>query len=99
MGDNAHKKASELCNALRKSGMYAEFDVVGRGLRAQMKYADKLKAKFSLVLGDDELSGGTGRLKNMDNGEQVDIPLDTDAFTQSFIAAKLDHEYKTAASK
>jgi len=99
MGDNAHKKASELCNALRKSGMYAEFDVVGRGLRAQMKYADKLKAKFSLVLGDDELSGGTGRLKNMDSGEQVDIPLDTDAFTQSFIAAKLDHEYKTAASK
>lgn len=99
MGDAAHKKAAQLCNALRKAGMYAEFDVVGRGLRAQMKYADKLGARFSMVLGDDELAGGIGRLKNMENGEQSDIPLDTESFTREFTAAKLDRDYKAAAGK
>ena len=90
MGDAAHKKASQLCNSLRKAGLYAEFDVVGRGLKAQMKYANKIGAKFSIVLGDDELANGVGRLKNMDSGEQTDIPLDTEAFTSEFGKAVLN---------
>ena len=93
MGDNAHKKAGELCLALRKAGMYAEFDVVGRGLKAQMKYANKLGARFSIVLGDDELAGGIGKLKAMDSGEQTDIPLDTERFVREFIAEKLKADF------
>ncbi len=93
MGDNAHKKAGELCLALRKAGMYAEFDVVGRGLKAQMKYANKLGARFSIVLGDDELAGGIGKLKAMDSGEQTDIPLDTESFVREFIAEKLKADF------
>ena len=93
MGDNAHKKAGELCLALRKAGMYAEFDVVGRGLKAQMKYANKLSARFSIVLGDDELAGGIGKLKAMDSGEQTDIPLDTESFVREFIAEKLKADF------
>ncbi len=93
MGDNAHKKAGELCLALRKAGMYAEFDVVGRGLKAQMKYANKLGARFSIVLGDDELAGGIGKLKAMDSGEQTDIPLDTESFVKEFIAEKLKADF------
>jgi histidyl-tRNA synthetase len=64
-----------------------------------MKYADKLGARFSMVLGDDELAGGIGRLKNMENGKQSDIPLDTESFTREFTAAKLDRDYKAAAGK
>jgi len=93
MGDNAHKEAGELCCALRKAGMYAEFDVVGRGLKAQMKYANKLGARFSIVLGDDELAGGIGKLKDMDSGEQTDIPLDVESFVKEFIAEKLKADF------
>ena len=93
MGEGAHKKASELTNALRKSGLYAEFDVVGRGLRAQMKYADKIGARFSVVLGDDEIANGTAKLKNMESGEQVEIPLDDERFVKEFTAAKLQADF------
>ena len=93
MGEGAHKKASELTNALRKSGLYAEFDVVGRGLRAQMKYADKIGARFSVVLGDDEIANGTAKLKNMESGEQVEIPLDDERFGKEFTAAKLQADF------
>ena len=99
MGEPAHRKASALTNALRRAGMYAAFDVVGRGLRAQMKYADKLGARFSLVLGDDELANGAAKLKDMSSGEQTDIPLDTESFVERFIAAKLDAEYKKTANQ
>ena len=94
MGDAAHKKAGYLCNILRKSGLYAEFDVVGRGLRAQMKYANKLGAAFSVVLGDDEIAEGTAKLKNMDSGEQTDIPLDGERFVKEFTAAKLAEDFR-----
>lgn len=93
MGEGAHAKASALCNALRKAGMYAEFDVVGRGLRAQMKYADKLGAQFSVVLGDDEIANGIAKLKNMESGEQVEISLDSEKFVKEFTAAKLTADF------
>ena len=93
MGEQAHKKASQLANTLRKSGMYAEFDVVGRGLRAQMKYADKLGARFSIVLGDDELEKSVGRLKNMQSGDQTEIPLDEESFAKEFIDEKLKADF------
>ena len=94
MGEDAHKKASALCNTLRKAGLYAEYDVVGRGLKAQMKYANKIGAKFSMVLGDDEIAAGTAKLKNMDSGEQTEIPLDEEKFVKEFTAAKLAEEFK-----
>ena len=84
MGDEARKKASSLALSLRRAGLYAEFDVVGRGLRAQMKYADKLNAKYSLVLGDNEISGNKAQLKNMADGSQTEIPLDAESFLSAF---------------
>ena len=94
MGEDAHKKAGELCNILRKAGMYAEFDVVGRGLRAQMKYANKIGARFSLVLGDDEIANGIAKLKNMDSGEESEIPLEEELFVKEFMAAKLAEDFR-----
>lgn len=92
MGDNAHLKASALTVALRTAGIKAEFDVVGRGLRAQMKYADKIGAAYSVVLGDNEIDEGSAKLKNMKTGEQTDIPLDADEFIREFAKIKIDDE-------
>ena len=75
MGETAAVKAFQLVNILRGEGYYAETDVMGRSLRAQMKYADKLGCKFSLVLGDDELAKGEGMLKDMETGETLPLPL------------------------
>lgn len=93
MGDRAHLKAASLATALRTAGIKAEFDVVGRGLRAQMKYADKLSAKYSVVLGDNEIDEGKANLKNMQSGEQKEISLDPDEFIKVFTAVKLSADF------
>ncbi len=99
MGEQAHLKASALTAALRTAGLKAEFDVVGRGLRAQMKYADKLGARYSVVLGDNEIEQNAAKLKNMKTGDQTDIPLSADGFIQSFTQIKLDDEFRSVADK
>lgn len=75
MGDKAALKATELANALRFDGFEIQTDVCGRGLKAQMKYADKIGAKFSLVLGDDELTSNSAFIKNMATGEKTEAAL------------------------
>ena len=75
MGENASVRAFQLVNLLRAEGYYGETDLMGRSLRAQMKYADKLGCRFSLVLGDNELETGEARLKDMETGESLPIPL------------------------
>jgi len=54
-----------------------------RGVKAQMKYADKLGAAFSVIIGDNELENGTAQLKNMKTGETIELPID-DSFTTRF---------------
>lgn len=94
MGDGAHRAASALAMALRTAGLYAEFDVVGRGLRAQMKYADKLGAQYSVVLGDNEIAEGKVQLKNMKTGEQSEIALEPDSFIADFTQIKLRDTFR-----
>lgn len=76
MGENALKKAISITKTLREEGYWVEYDVMGRGLKAQMKYADKIGAGFSMVLGDNEIETNCAKLKNMKTGEQVDISFD-----------------------
>ena len=83
MGDDAKVKAFELLKRVRECGLIAETDVVGRGLRAQMKYADKIGAKYSLVLGDNELAENKAKVKNMETGEQTEFALDN-SFAEKF---------------
>ena len=73
---------------MRECGLIAETDVVGRGLRAQMKYADKIGAKYSLVLGDNELSDNKAKVKNMETGEQTELALD-ESFAEKFSVLNL----------
>lgn len=83
LGEKAQEKAFALIKEVRKSSLCAEGDIVGRSLRAQMKYADKTGAKFSLVIGDNEIENNSAVLKDMKTGEQKNVPLD-DKFFESF---------------
>ena len=84
MGQKAQEKAFELIRNVRECGLIAEMDVVGRGLRAQMKYADKIGAKYSIVLGDNEIEQGFAEVKNMVTGTKTKIELG-DNFVEDFI--------------
>lgn len=88
MGEKASLKSFEIIKAVRSCGLIAETDVVGRGLRAQMKYADKIGAKFSMVLGDNEIEQGKAVIKNMSSGEQTETVLD-DTFAEKFMVLQL----------
>lgn len=77
MGEKAAVKAAAICSKLRSSGFCAQTDICGRGLKAQMRYANKIGARFSVVLGDNELESGIIRLKDMSVGEEKEISLDS----------------------
>ncbi len=77
LGDKAVLKAVEIAKDMRAEGFSCQYDLNGRGLRAQMKYADKLKAKYTIVLGDNEIDEGVAKLKDMKSGEETEIALAT----------------------
>lgn len=83
IGEAASLKAASLALELRQSGVSAQFDVVGRSVKAQMKYADKIGASFTAVLGDDDLQANAVKVKNMESGETTELSLDE--FTDSFM--------------
>ena len=92
MGENAVKKALSMTTALRDEGFFVEYDLVERGLKPQMKYADKIGAKFVIVLGDNEIESGSAKLKNMATGEQTDITLG-EKLTEQFSQAMLNEMF------
>ncbi len=67
--------ALTLVRQLREYGFWAECDIVGRSLKAQMKYADKIGAKFSMVIGENEIKEGSAQIKNMRTGEKAVIAI------------------------
>ncbi len=76
IGDKANAAAFELVSKLRSNGIAAEFDHLGRSVKAQLKYADKIGAKYSAVIGDDEIEKGIIKLKNMSSGEVVEYTFE-----------------------
>lgn len=82
MGEKAGIEASRLCNELRAEGFYTDCDLMARSVKAQMKYADKLGAKFTGIIGDEELEKGVVRLKRMETGETAEVKLDKEALAQ-----------------
>ena len=74
-GKEAGDAAQKLILELRRLGIAAERDLCERSLKAQMKYADKIGARFTTVLGENELASGTVVLKNMETGEQTPCVL------------------------
>ncbi len=76
MGEAARLKAFALVQELRSKGISAEFDHMDRSLKAQLKYANKLGSVYTTVLGDDELTAGSVRVKCMADGTEEAVELD-----------------------
>ena len=76
MGENATLKASQIASDVRGNGMHAQFDIVGRSVKAQMKYANKIGAAYTVVLGDSEIEAGVAKVKNMADGSGTEMNID-----------------------
>ena len=75
----ANMGRDDICRKLvddcRRAGVSAVTDVMGRSLKAQMKYADKLNARFCVVVGDSEVESGIVKVKNMRAGGEAECAL------------------------
>jgi histidyl-tRNA synthetase len=76
MGEEASLFSLKLSHELRSGGLWSETDIVGRSVKAQMRFADKIGAKYSMVIGDTELENKVATLKNMATKESIDVKLD-----------------------
>lgn len=82
-GEKPRLLAFSLAQQLRENGIPAEFDHMDRSIKAQFKYANKLGAQYTVVIGDDELNDGAANIKNMADGIENMVKLDeiVDFFT------------------
>ena len=92
MGEQAQRKAFQLLNELHRCGIPADTDVCGRGLKAQMKYAGKIGAKFTMVLGDNELEAGRAEVKNMETGEKKTVSITAEDFINDYVTVSTEAE-------
>ena len=86
MGEEGAKEALRQINKLRKEGIKAEKDYMGRSLKAQMKYANKINAGYVVVLGEEEIKSGRIKVKDMSTGSEEEINLEALA---SYIKEKI----------
>lgn len=86
-GENAVLKAVEISADLRAQGYSVNIDTVGRSIKAQMKYANKIGSEFTVVIGDNELQSDTAKLKCMADGSEKEVSLTEfcDAFERAYM--------------
>ncbi len=70
VGEEASREAALLAARLRNAGLFAEMDYGGRSLKAQMKLANKLNARYVVILAEEELAQGAARIRNMTSGQE-----------------------------
>ena len=75
LGEEAALKAFPLVHLLRRKGVQVAMDLEGKSLKSQMKQADRAKARFALILGEEELAKGEAVLRDMASKEQQQLPL------------------------
>ncbi|MFZ5647921.1 MAG: histidine--tRNA ligase [Bacillota bacterium] len=75
-GPGCEKEAFKLLYHLRRGGLSADMDYMGRSLKAQMKFAGKTGCRYVVILGGDELKRKAAGVKDMTSGSQVEMPLD-----------------------
>jgi histidyl-tRNA synthetase len=76
LGDAAGEKAFELMCRVQRLGFAVEIDYDGKSMKSQMRRADKLSCRYTLIIGETELVSGKAPLKEMATGSQTDVPLD-----------------------
>lgn len=96
MGADESRRAAVIANSLRREGGFrVETELCGRGFKAQLKYANKIKAKYLLVIGQTELETGKASIKNMKTGEQTPVDLNSgfnDTFMNTYVADRVSAE-------
>jgi len=76
LGQEARDYSVTLLQKLRQAGFSADRDYLNRKPKAQFKAAERLGAKYAIILGDEEMQAGNVAVKNLDNGEQIEVSLD-----------------------
>ena len=76
LGKDAKARAYRLVNEIRSHGIIVETDYLDRSVKAQMKYANKIGAKKTVIIGSDELANNRANVKDMQSGEQTEVALD-----------------------
>ena len=76
MGDDAKKFGLKLLRDLRNNGVKAEMDTLARNIKGQFKYADRLGARYTVVIGDNELAEGSVSVKEMATSQQKQVKLE-----------------------
>jgi histidyl-tRNA synthetase len=76
IGEGTRGEAFRLVTSLRRAGIGADMDLIGRSMKGQMKDADRSGARYAVILGEAELASGTVTVKDLDSAEQREVPLD-----------------------
>ena len=76
IGEAAQPEALRLCTALRRAGIGADLDLMGRSMKGQMKDADRSGARWAAILGEEEMAAREATVRDLESGEQERIPLD-----------------------
>lgn len=75
IGDGVREKAFEITANLRETGLRVDVDLVGRGPSKNLDYANAVGARWSVLVGEKEIAGGAVALRNMESGEQREVPI------------------------
>lgn len=76
LGKEARGRAYRIVDGLRRQGIIVETDYMDRSVKAQMKYANKLGARKTVIIGTQELEENRANIKDMETGEQISVALD-----------------------
>ncbi|MGH2735430.1 MAG: histidine--tRNA ligase [Actinomycetota bacterium] len=74
LGERAHREAFTIVTELRRAGVGADFDLMGRGMKGQMKDADRSGARWAAIIGEEELGANEVTLRNLESGDQRRVP-------------------------
>ncbi len=77
MGEEGKVEAIKVIHSLRGNGVKCECDHMARSVKAQMKFANKIAARYTMVLGEDEVKNRVAKLKRMSDGETTEVSLDS----------------------
>ena len=75
IGEEAENIATKIVSSLREKNIICEKDISGRSLKAQFKYADKIKAKYCITIGEEEIRNKVAKIKLMSTGEEETVGL------------------------
>jgi histidyl-tRNA synthetase len=76
VGEEATRRSFELVTRLRAAGIGADLDLMGRGMKGQMKDADRSGAKWAVILTEEEAAGGTATIRDLTSGEQRTVAIE-----------------------